>query len=190
VRAADKDTLLITGDATEDATLQEAHIESARSLISALSNEAQNVFITLTARQLNPNLFITARADNEGMESKLKRAGANRVVCPYRTGAVRMAITTLQPTVVDFMEVMEGDDSTGMNLEEIEVVKGSQLVGQTLQDIDFRKRYGVTIIGIKPRNASAVFNPPSNHRIEQGDILLVIGSPARLAQLVTKMGEV
>lgn len=181
--------LVVVGDATEDATLQAARVETAHSLVCALSNEADNIYVVLSARQLNPKLFITARADTEGTESKLTRAGADRVVCPYRTGAVRMAITTLQPTVVDFMDVVEGDESTGLRLEEVKVVPGSYLIGHSLHDIDFRRRYGLTVIGIKHRDAPVIYNPPSHHPIEAGDILLVIGPPAKLTALVKQMVE-
>lgn len=183
------DVLAVAGNATEDATLQAARIETARSLVSALSSEADNVYVTLSARQLNPRLFITARADTEGMESKLRRAGADRIVCPYRTGAIRMAITTLQPHVVDFMDIVEGDDSSGLRLDEVEIPAGSPLVGQSLGDTEFRKRYGLTVVGIKRRDTPDIFNPSPQVEIREGDVLLVMGPPDTLARLVDQITE-
>jgi voltage-gated potassium channel len=174
---------VVVGDATEDATLAAAGIERAMGLVCALSSEADNVFVTLSARQLNPKIRITARADSEGMEHKLIRAGANRVVSPYQAGAMRMAITTLQPNVVDFMSIVAGGESTGLRLEEVEVGVGSPFVGKSLREVEFRQRYGLMVVGIKRAGERPIFSPSSDEAIQVGDVLLLIGSADDLGRL-------
>lgn len=177
------DLPIVQGDATEDATLLAAGIEGAKGLVCALSSEAENVFITLSARQLNPDIRITARADSEGMEHKLLRAGATRVVSPYQAGAMRMAITTLQPNVVDFMSIVAGGESTGLRLEEVEVSTGSPFIGKSLREVEFRQRYGLMVVGIKRAGLRPMFSPASDEAIQDGDVLLLIGSADDLGRL-------
>jgi voltage-gated potassium channel len=174
---------IVHGDATEDATLLAAGIEGARGLVCALSSEAENVFITLSARQLNAEIRITARADSEGMEHKLLRAGATRVVSPYQAGAMRMAITTLQPNVVDFMSIVAGGESTGLRLEEVEVATGSAFIGKSLRQAEFRQRYGLMVVGIKRAGLQPLFSPASDEVIQDGDVMLLIGSAKDLGRL-------
>ena len=171
---------IIRGDATDDDTLRDAGIGRAQSLVCALASGSDNAFIALTARQLNPHIRITARSDTDGMDQKLLRAGADRVVSPYRTGALRMAVTTLQPNVVDFMNIVAEGDSSDLRLEEVRVNEGSPFIGQSLRQIEFRQRFGLMVVGIKREGRDTVFNPESTEALHAGDILLLIGPSDKL----------
>lgn len=177
---------VIFGDATEDATLREARIETAKSLVVALASESDNVFVVLSARQLNPGITITARGESPGMEQKLLRAGANRVVSPYQAGALRMAVTTLQPNVLDFMNIVAGGQSTGLRLEEVSIDAGSPFAERSLREIELRQRYGLMVVGIKHQGEETMFNPSSDQPIKAGDILLLIGPADNLEKLTAE----
>jgi voltage-gated potassium channel len=180
--------LCVRGDSTEDSVLTSAGIEKAKGLVSAVANEADNVFIVLSARQLNPSLFITARADSDTAERKIKRAGANKVVSPYKIGGVRMALTTLRPNLVDFMKVVTFDKETGLVIEEIEVKPDSSLTQGTLKDSPIRREYGIMVAGIKKPGKDVFLNPSPETKIEAGDILIVIGEKEQLEKLETIAG--
>lgn len=175
--------LFVQGDSTEDSVLTSAGIEKAKGLVSAVANEADNVFIVLSARQLNPDLFITARADSDSAEKKLKRAGANKVVSPYKIGGIRMALTTLRPNLVDFMKVVTFDKETGLVIEEIEVKPNSALTQDTLKDSPIREEFGIMVVGIKKPGKDVFLNPSPETKIEAGDILIVIGEKEQLEKL-------
>jgi voltage-gated potassium channel len=184
IELAEKDGFLfVQGDSTTDETLTNAGIQRAKGLIIAVANEADNVFIALSARQLNPGLFITARGESDDAEKKLKRAGANKVVFPHRIGAIRMALTTLRPNLVDFMTVMTFDKDTGLAIEEIQVKPGSSLDNTTLQLCPIRKDLGIMVVGIKKMGKDVFLNPAPDTKIEAGDILIVIGEREKLEQL-------
>lgn len=177
--------LFVQGDSTTDETLTDAGIQRAKGLIIAVANEADNVFIALSARQLNPGLFITARGESDDAEKKLKRAGANKVVFPHKIGAIRMALTTLRPNLVDFMRVMTFDKDTGLAIEEIQVKPGSSLDQTTLQVCPIRKDLGIMVVGIKKTGKDVFLNPAPDTKIEAGDILIVIGEREKLERLET-----
>jgi voltage-gated potassium channel len=184
IELAEKDGFLfVQGDSTTDETLTSAGIQRAKGLIIAVANEADNVFIALSARQLNPGLFITARGESDDAEKKLKRAGANKVVFPHKIGAIRMALTTLRPNLVDFMTVMTFDKDTGLAIEEIQVKPGSSLDKTTLQVCPIRKDLGIMVVGIKKMGKDVFLNPAPDTKIEAGDILIVIGEREKLEQL-------
>ncbi|MGB8658099.1 MAG: potassium channel protein [Candidatus Zixiibacteriota bacterium] len=175
--------LFIQGDSTADQTLIDAGILRAKGLITAVLNEADNVFIVLSARQLNPQIFITARAESDEAETKLLRAGANKVVSPHKIGALRMALTTLRPNLVDFMRVVTFDKDTGLTIEEIQIKPGSPLIMSTLRDCAIRKEFGVMVAGIKKVGKDVFLNPSPDTKIEEGDILIVIGNKESLDKL-------
>lgn len=180
--------LFVQGDATEDSVLINAGIEKAKGLVSAVANEADNVFIVLSARQLNSHLFITARADSDPAEKKLLRAGANRVVSPYKIGGLRMALTTLRPNLVDFMKVVTFDKETGLVIEEVEIKPNSPLTQTSLKDSPIRKEFGIMVAGIKKTGKDVFLNPSPETKIEAGDILIVIGEKEELDKLGTMTG--
>jgi voltage-gated potassium channel len=177
------DIPFVLGDATEDETLIEAGIQRAKGLITAVTSETANVYITLTARGLNPDLFILARCGEEGTEVKLKRAGANKVISPYQIGAYRMAWAVLRPSVVDFIDIAVGGENLELQLEEILVAPGSSLVGKTLVSSGIRRDWGVMIIGIKKVSGKMHFNPASTTPIEANDILITLGEQPAIQKL-------
>ncbi len=175
--------LYVHGDATRDEILQQAGIRQAKGLITAVTSDSANVYITLTARGLNPDLFILARASEEGSEIKLKRAGANKVVSPYTIGASRMAHAMLRPTVVDFIEIATGDQDIELQLEEIRIAPDSPLSGTTLLSSDIRKNHGIIIVGIRKEGQKILFNPGSATLIEAGDTLITLGERGAIKDL-------
>jgi voltage-gated potassium channel len=175
--------LHLRGDATEDDTLLRAGIKRAKGLISVVSSDTENVYITLTARGLNPDLFILARSGEEGSEIKLIRAGANKVVSPYLIGGSRMAQAILRPNVVDFIEIATGREHLELQMEEFQIPPDSEFVGENLINSGFRKETGVIIVGIKKSNGKMVFNPESHATIEARDTLIVLGDPAAILKL-------
>ena len=177
--------LVVEGSAVEDEVLLGAGIASARGLVSTIPHESDSVYIALTARQLNPNLYIIARADSKAMEKKLKRAGADRVVIPYEIGGKRLAMACLRPNVVDFMTMESAGGKLGLSIEEVEVPAGSGIAGQSLKDSDFRAKYGVTVVGIKKPSGDLELHPSGDIVVETGDILVLIGKSEALENLVS-----
>ena len=175
--------LHLRGDATEDETLLRAGIKRAKGLISVVTSDSENVYITLTARGLNPDLYILARSGEEGSEIKLRRAGANKVVSPYVIGGGRMAQAILRPNVVDFIEIATGREHLELMMEEILIPAHSEFVGENLVSSGFRKETGTIIVGIKKGNGKMVFNPESHTRLEENDTLIVLGDPAAIHKL-------
>lgn len=175
--------LHMRGDATLDETLLKAGIKRAKGLISVVTSDTENVYITLTARGLNPDLYILARSGEEGSDIKLKRAGANKVVSPYIIGGSRMAQSILRPNVVDFIEIATGSEHMDLQMEEITIPDHSAFAGETLVSSGFRKEIGVIIVGIKKAHGKMLFNPHSQAKIEGGDTLIVLGEPHSIAKL-------
>ena len=170
--------LFVQGDATDDDTLIEAGITRANGLITAVTSDTANVYITLTARGLNPDLFILARSGEKSTEKKLIRAGANKVVSPYTIGANRMAQAILRPSVMDFIEIATAHQNFELQIEEICIRPGSDLVNKTLMSSDIRKELDIIIVAIKKINTDKMlFNPSSQSILEEGDILIAIGDP-------------
>jgi voltage-gated potassium channel len=173
----------LRGNATEDETLLKAGIKRAKGLISVVTSDTENVYITLTARGLNPDLYILARSGEPGSELKLQRAGANKVVSPYHIGGSRMAQAILRPNVVDFIEIATGREHYDLQMEEIFIPDRSPFVGKNLLDSGFRRETGVIIVGIKKMSGEMVFNPGSDSLIEARDTLIVLGQPSAITKL-------
>ena len=163
--------LVVRGDATRDEVLKEAGIERAKGLISVLSTDAENLFVVLSARGLNPSLLIVARAIEEGSEQKLLRAGATKVISPYHIGGLRMAHTVLKPTVVDFLEFATKSGNIELQMEEIQIQEGSGLIGRTLEECGIGRDLGVIIVAIKQTTGDTRFNPTFRSTVAAGDTL-------------------
>ena len=175
--------LYVEGDATDDETLQAAGIEHAKGLITAVTSDTDNVYITLTARGLNPKLFILARAGEEGAEKKLMRAGASKVISPYTIGASRMAQAILRPSVVDFIELATASEHLALQIEEIRIAADSVLAGKNLINSGIRQSMGIIIVGIKESDGKMTFNPPPEKNIEPNSVLIILGERPAISQL-------
>ncbi|MCX5717460.1 MAG: potassium channel protein [Nitrospirae bacterium] len=178
-----EETLMLKGDATKDENLKEAGIEKAKGLISVLPTDAENLFVVLSARELNPNLFIVARAGEEGSEQKLLRAGADRVVSPYHIGGLRIAHTVLKPAVVDFIEFATKSGNIDLQMEEITVQNNSKLVGLTLDECGIGRDLGIIVVAIKKASGDMKFNPTFRTAIKTGDTLIALGEISKLKTL-------
>ncbi len=174
--------LCLDGDATKDEVLQSAGLLRARSLITTLSDEAANVYVTLTARQLNPELTIIARANNAAHITRLELAGANRVVLPHFIGGIRMAQSVLRPTVTNFLELAQRG-GIDLQMEELEVSPWSELVDKDLIASQIRPRYNLIIIAIKKESGDMVFNPGPKEIIQANDTLLAVGLKSNLTDI-------
>jgi voltage-gated potassium channel len=175
--------IALHGDATSDEVLRHAGIDRARALVTVAASDSDNLFITMSARLLNDKLFIVARAEDVGSETKLLRAGANRVVSPYLIGGSRVAHAVLRPTVVDYIELATRTEHFELQIEEARIAPRSPLVGATLKESGLRQGLGVIIVAIKRVAGHMVFNPPPETLLEADDILIAIGRREDLDRL-------
>lgn len=182
-RLARGDAMYVDGDATDDETLQAAGIDRAKGLITVVTSDTDNVYITLTARGLNPKLYILARASEEGSEKKLMRAGASKVISPYTIGASRMAQAILRPSVVDFIEIATASENLELQIEEITISPLSSLAGKTLINSGIRQSMGIIIVGIKLAEDDMTFNPPPHTVIQPNSVLITLGERPSIDQL-------
>lgn len=173
---------VIVGDATLEESLRDVGVEHARGLAACLPNDADNVYVVLTARDLNPNLRIVARAAEEQAEAKLLRAGANHVVAPTIIGGHRMAVALTKPAVSEFMDSITASE-LGLGFEQVEVDAASSLVGQALRSTPIRSELDVVIVSIRRQSGKIFFNPAGDATIESGDILIAIGRADSLSEL-------
>ncbi|HYA12301.1 MAG TPA: NAD-binding protein [Thermodesulfovibrionales bacterium] len=177
------EAFVIEGDATQDKILKEVGIERAKGLISVLPTDAENLYVVLSAKGLNPDLFIVARAGEEGSEQKLLRAGADRVISPYHIGGLRIAHTVIKPAVVDFIELATKSGNIDLQMEEIPIPEGSGLTGLTLDQCGIGRDLGVIIVAIKKPAGDMQFNPTFRTLVEPGDTLIALGEVSRLKAL-------
>ncbi len=176
--------LYIKGDATHEDVLEDARVNHARALIATTPNDADNVFVVLTARSMNPNLTIISRASEFESQMKLKRAGATNVIMPERIGGQRMAKLVHQPDVVEFLEYVLLQKSKDVSLEEVECKNLSQrFVGKSIAELKVREISGANIIGIKISGARYVFNPDPKMILSRNDNLFVLGNPEQIRRL-------
>ena len=164
----------LSGDATDDGLLVAAGIKRAKSIVTALTDEAANVYVTLTARQLNPAISIIARANNASHITRLEFAGANKVVLPHLIGGVRMAHSVLRPTVTDFLDLAVRGH-IDLQLEQLDITAKSPLVGKNLMESNIRKEFDLIIVAIKRASGELVFNPGPREILESGDTLITLG---------------
>jgi voltage-gated potassium channel len=181
---------VLYGDATRDSTLIDAGIERAKGLISVLPSDAENLYVVLSARGMNPTLNIVARAVEDGSEKKLLRAGANRVVSPYHIGALRIAHTLIKPAVVDFIEftTQSGKGGIGLDMEEILVAEGSELAGCTLSQCGIGRDLGLIVIAVKRPDGELIVSPSHDAVMNPEDTLVVLGNEEKLDVLERMAG--
>lgn len=175
--------LAIQGNAANEAILQEAGIARARGLVAAVNSDAENVFIVLTARGMQGDLFIVARANFEQSEPKLLRAGANRVLSPYRIAGRRMVTMIARPEVADFIDEVAHVGSEELLLEQIELAPASPLVGKTIAQVALGERFGVTIVACRTANHPTRRMPGADTKLEAGMQLLALGTQEQLQQV-------
>jgi voltage-gated potassium channel len=178
----DLGVVVLVRDATLEDTLREAGVEHARGLAACLPDDADNVYVVLTARDLNPRLHIVARAAEEQAEAKLIRAGANRVVAPTIIGGHRMAVALTKPAVDDFIDSITAN-KLDLAFEQLEVDPASILIGLKLRDTNIRSELDIAIVSIRRSNGQTLFNPSGEVIIEGGDILIAIGKAESVMKL-------
>ncbi len=175
--------LYLVGEAADEAMLVKAGVHRARGLVTAVATDADNVFLVLIAKELNPDLFIVARASQNTTKKTLKAAGANKVISPYDLGARRMAHAILRPTVIRFLETAFADESTDIVMEQITVGQNSDLVGKTLMESEIRQKYDLILIVIRKPDDTMTFNPKADTVIEAGDTMVVVGCAKALIEI-------
>ena len=183
--ARDTGLLFVEGDAQEEDVLEKAGVKRAESLVAALTTDAENVFVTLSARSANGELRIITRAQQITSESKLRKAGASRVICPQAIGANRMAQVVLRPAVVDFTELAQ----TGAELavDQITIGPHSPLVDKTLRELELPSRFGVHVVAMQRQGGARVYNPTPDIRLAIGDVIILVGR-AGAAEAMQELG--
>lgn len=191
--AESRGCLVLNGNATEDAILEKAGIHRARVLAAVVSDDAANVFITITARGLNPQLEIIARGENPSTERKLLRSGASQVVSPTTIGAARMAHLITHPTAESLLsetatqhELNEQLSQIGLHLDELHISAGSPLAGRTIGDIEVRGNLGFLVVALRAADGRMQLNPSADSRLADGDTVIVLGHHADIPQLVER----
>jgi len=173
----------IIGDITSDEQLEEAGIRAAKGIIACADSDTANVFVTLSARVLNPKLFIVARASQKETEEKLKKAGADRVISPYFIAGRRMASMVVKPVAVDFLDTIMHSEHLELNLGEFKVEERSKLVNRSLGEAQIRQNSGAYILSIRKPTGNFVLQPVADTIVETGDVLVAIGTPQQLTLL-------
>jgi voltage-gated potassium channel len=180
--------IALAGDATSDGVLRRAGIDRARVLVSAAASDADNLYVTLSARLLNEKIFIVARAEDEGTEKKLLRAGANRVVSPYVIAGQTVVQAVVRPDALSFLEMATRRDYQELQIEEVEVQPGSPLAGAQVRDPRVRREMGIIIVAIKKPGGKMAFNPAPEAMLEARDVLICLGHRDQLERLVALAG--
>lgn len=172
----DRDWLVVRGDATHESVLKRAGIRRARAVVSVLPSDSDNLFITMTARLLKEDLFIVARAETEESETKLKRAGADRVVAPYVLGSHRVAQALLRPSVLEFIDLATRTSHLELQMEETAIARKSRLAGKKLEETPLTDGRRILLVALRRPSGQMVFNPPAETSVGEGDTLITLGS--------------
>ncbi len=191
--AEDQGYMVINGDATEEHVLEQAGIRRAAVLATVLSEDATNVFVTITAREMNAELMIIARGENPRTEKKLLGCGADKVVLPTAIGATKVAQLIIRPTAENMLEQLTSQSSLndelghmGLRFDELEVAAGSLLENKALSDIEVRSNHGFLIVGIRRADGASMLNPPAGTRLSAGDVVIVLGHNDDIPQLAAR----
>ncbi len=180
---AEKNYLFIEGDATSDEALLAAGVKRAKGLVAVVQSDSDNVFTVLSARELNHDLFIVARAIDERTAKKLKKAGANRVVNPYELGGSRLMYLLLKPSVMDFIDGVARSKDYELNLEEVTISKDSPLIDKKLSESPIREELNIIIVAIHRKDGKFIYNPRGIVKLEAGDKLIAVGEKEKLLKL-------
>ncbi|WP_456419263.1 potassium channel family protein [Methanocaldococcus infernus] len=178
--------LCIHGDATQDEILEKAKIKKAKGLITVVGSDAENVFITLSAKKLNPNIFIVSKADAPSTLDKLIKAGADRAVCPYTVGGMEIARLAISPEIVEFIHSLVATKED-MEIRRFEV-KNKELDGVSIKDSKIREKTGATIL-VVVKDGKYITNPPPELKLNVGDIIYAFGTCEQLDKLKKYLGE-
>jgi len=189
--ATDKGVITCVGDATKDEVLRQARVETAKGLVAAIASDAENVYVALSAKVLNPNLVIAARASDEQAEEKLRRAGATTVFTPYTFIGHRLAQSMLRPHVTMFLDAASAFRQSDLDLEieQLQISASSPLVSNTLEQLRLSGKYGVIVLAIQRKTGGMQFNPAADMRIEVGDVLIAMGERRTLKRLEQEIGK-
>jgi voltage-gated potassium channel len=181
--------LAVAADSTRDETLRQVGIERARGLVAALSSDADNLFVLLSAKGLNPRIYAAARAAEESAEEKMRRAGADAVFAPYTITGHRLAQSLLRPHVVQFLDFTTKDIGEDVSIEQVRVSETSEVVSRTIQELQLRRELGVIVMAIRKNDGAMLFNPPADAAVRGGDYLIVMGRQADLRALESLVAE-
>jgi voltage-gated potassium channel len=173
--AHEQSYLALAGDATEESVLEMAGVPQAKTLVIALPNDAANVFITLTGRNMNRNLQIIARGEQLSTQKKLMQAGADRVVLPATIGAMRIANMLTRPSAVEFLELVAGKSTLDVEIDEMVVPAGSRLVAQTVAQAEARRKHGLLFVAVRRGDGQMIFNPDDDFCFQTDDTIIVMG---------------
>ena len=187
-RAMRNGMLAVLADCTRDEALRDVGIDRAKGLIATLGTDADNLFLILSARTLNPSLYLSARVGEEEAASKMKRAGADQIFAPYSSTGARMAQALLRPHVSQFLDFTTSNMGLNVGIEQVEVLPGSGVDGKTLEEIRLRRELGVIVLAIKRKEGHMEFNPAAEAHLNGGDFLIVMGEPESLPRLETLLG--
>ena len=175
--------LYLIGDATDESVLSSAGIKRAKAVLALLASDADNLFLTITVKELNPQVMVIARASDEKVEPRLKRSGADKVISPYKTASARIFHAAIKPTVVEFLELVTHREYLQLSMEELTVCDESPFQGLTLAESEIRRKYGVVVVAIKQADGKMAFNPETSTELATDDILVVIGKNPDLKRL-------
>ncbi len=182
----EKSYFFLIDDATEEEVLKNAGVERAKAVISLLPTDADNLYVSITAKGLNPSVLVVTRAVDEKAEIKMKKVGVDHVISPYKIAGNRILNSALKPTVVEFLELVTHREYLHLGLEEIRIDESSPLHGKSIRDLDLRKRYGVIVIAIKRKNGEMIFNPDPEEIFEAGDTVVIMGREEDLKRLQSR----
>jgi voltage-gated potassium channel len=182
-RAIADGMLAVSADSTRDETLRAAGVARAKGLVCALATDADNLFVLLSAKFLNPGIYAAARAAEEGAEEKMRRAGADAVFAPYAITGHRLAQSLLRPHVVQFLDFTTDTAGLKVVIEQVQVSKESDLVSKTIRELQIGRQYGVIVLAIRKGDGEMVFNPAADTAVRAGDYLIVMGNPENLRSL-------
>ena len=188
-RALSAGMVALNADSTRDETLLEAGVRRARGLVAALATDADNLFVILSAKNLNPRLMVAARAGEEEAEEKLRRAGADVVFAPYSSAGHQLALALLRPHVLQFLDVATRSIGLDVGIEQVRVAATSELVSRSLKQLQVRRELGVIVLAIRKASGRMEFNPPADAVIEADDFLIVMGEHENLRRLESMLTE-